>query len=186
MLTIYLAGAIRDNHQEDIDWRDQMIQALVPYVNVNILQIISPLGGKRFDKKTGAWTLSGVPSHDYHIVSQDFWSVDKCDIIVANFLPLADGYPSIGTLTEWGRSTATSKLRYVIWPTGMQGHQNGKMYPGPHPFITQNMTEMFPSVADCIKFLMHQQLNRTLENTKEPHASKGRITHSNLLHRIIT
>lgn len=153
MLTMYLAGAIRDNHPEDIEWREDIIRRLGWLIDANQLRIISPLGGKSFNKETGKWTMSGVPSHIQHIVSQDFWSVDKCDIIVFNFLALKDKYPNIGTLTEWGRSTSSAKLRYIIWPEGVNGHKNLDMYAGVHPFITHNMTEMFTSVEACGDFL---------------------------------
>ena len=43
-LKIYLAGAIRDDHPEDIEWRETFIKALKDTVI-----LLSPLAGKMFD-----------------------------------------------------------------------------------------------------------------------------------------
>lgn len=174
-LCMYLAGAIRDNHPEDIEWREYISSKLYPFIGHDMLRILSPLGGKSFDEKTGKWTISGVPSHAYHIVSQDFWSVDRADIIVFNMLPMAEGYQSIGTLTEWGRSTATQKLRYVILPQGFKGHKNLDMYQGPHPFIERNATEIFQTVNECVEFLVrHMPVLAGVDPRFDPYSQEAR------------
>lgn len=145
-LSIYLAGAIRDNNIQDIIWREQAIQAFGDRIIV-----LNPLGGKVKDS-AGLWTVCGVPSDSHLIVRQDFWMVDKADIILANFSSLSEGYPTIGTLTEWGRSTVASKLRYAIWPKDFTGHGNTAMY-GVHPFIAQFAAKLFDSVIAAIDFL---------------------------------
>lgn len=150
MLTMYLAGSIRDNRPEDIAWREQVIDKLYWLVEADQLRIISPLGGKQHDFESGVWTVSGAPSTQQHIITQDFWSVDRSDIIIFNFLALSEKYPSIGTLVEFGRSTSSAKLRYVIARPGYKGHENAAMYAGIHPFIAHNATQVFDSVDACI------------------------------------
>lgn len=154
MLTMYLAGAIRDGRSDDVNWREQMSNALFPLMQNNILRIISPLGGKVYSEKDRMWTISGIQSSAHLIVSQDFWSVDRCDIGVFNMLSIAEKYPTIGTLMEYGRSTARSMLRYVIWPKGETGHTHSDRMYQVHPFIVNNATHVFESVEDCIVFLM--------------------------------
>lgn len=146
--TIYLAGAIRDGHPEDIEWRENIIEGLR-----GLATFINPLGGKKHDKKKGGWTVSGIPSTGKLIVKQDFWSVDRSDILIFNFTGLATSdYKSIGTLVEFGRSTKSSALKYVIIPDKFTGHENGKMY-GLHPFIAENASAMFETPEECLKFL---------------------------------
>lgn len=147
-LTMYLAGAIRDGHPEDFQWREDFIFALRDHP----VQILNPLGGKTHHKDTGLWTVSGIPSSAHFIVDHDFWAVDVSDIIVFNFLALADKYPNIGTLTEWGRSTARPILRYSIWPARFTGHENERMF-GRHPFVDEMSAAVFPDSDSCLDFL---------------------------------
>ena len=152
MLTFYLAGAIRDNRPEDIEWRARLGAQLNEYVTRRKIEIISPLGGKTFNPTTKEWLISGLPSEPRHIISQDFWAVDRADIIVVNLLPMDEGYQSIGTLMEYGRSTITSKLRYVIAPPKFRGSGNA-MYPDIHPFLERTATAIFSDVDTCVGFL---------------------------------
>lgn len=147
-LYMYLAGAIRDGHPEDIQWREDFINGLQDHP----VQILNPLGGKSFDKSTGLWSVSGIPSSAEFIVDHDFWAVDISDIIVFNFLALGDRYPNIGTLTEWGRSTKRAILRYSILPERYSGHENNKMF-GLHPFIARRSAAIFHSTDACLDFL---------------------------------
>jgi hypothetical protein len=153
MLKIYLAGAIRNDHPEDIEWRERMITMLN---HSNHYSFINPLGGKTYDAKTGLWTMAGgfYPTAK-GIKEHDFYGVDHANIIVFNFLSLAEGYPSIGTLTEFGRSTARPCLRYSIVQDGYCGHSNAGMYKV-HPFLAENSAYIFPSVDECIKFMQHE------------------------------
>ncbi len=152
-LKMYLAGAIRDKHPEDIAWRERAISTLSQFVKLGLLKILNPLGGKKYDDKTGLWTMSGVPAKARHIVSQDFWCVDQADIMVVNLTSLNSGYKSIGSLMELGRSTAHSCLRYVILPPEFKGHGNLDMYNQVHPFLDYPMTEVFPDVDTLLEFL---------------------------------
>ena len=144
---MYLAGAIRDNHPEDVSWREDVIHALGDSVSV-----LNPLAGKTFNKSTGVWTMNGLTSSARTIVKQDFWCVDRADIVIANLLALAEGYPSIGTMCEFGRATGKKALIYAIVPEKYTGHENGAMYKL-HPFIEENSTAIFHTVDDLISFL---------------------------------
>jgi len=144
--TIYLAGAIRDAHPEDIAWRERAIVMFQNYATV-----LNPLGGKSKDKN-GKWTMSGIPSTAKTIVKQDFWCVDRADIIVCNLKPLASGYPSIGTLTEFGRATGTGALIFLCVEDKYKGHDNNSMYKL-HPFLEENATVVFTEVDAMLRFV---------------------------------
>jgi nucleoside 2-deoxyribosyltransferase len=148
MITVYLAGAIRDDHPEDIEWRESAITALAEADTL----ILNPLGGKTYNTKTKKWLCHGEPAGAISIVKHDFWCVDRADAVIFNLLSLADGYPTIGSLVEFGRATARGLLIYSIVPTGFTGHENGSMFAGLHPFIEQNSAKLFTSVTDCIEF----------------------------------
>lgn len=143
---VYLAGAIRDTHPEDIAWREDVIRQCA-----GLATFLNPLAGKKLSE--GQWTVSGVPSTPKLIVAQDFWCVDRADIVVANLLSLSEGYPSIGTLMELGRAT-THALIYSIISSSYVGHGNKEMFKGnPHPFIQEKSSHIFPDVPSCITFL---------------------------------
>jgi len=142
---IYLAGAIRDNKPQDIEWREYVIRRLGL-----IAHLINPLGGKEF--KDGKWYVSGVPSTARFIVKHDFYAIDNVDMVIFNFDALQDKYPNIGTLVEFGRATGTGALIYTIVGSDFTGHENGTMY-GLHPFLAENSAEVFETVEACTDFL---------------------------------
>lgn len=146
---VYLAGSIRDGNAEDILWREHAIDVLQ-----DVADIISPLAGKRFDPTSGKWSLYGteVPDAKY-IVHADFWAVDRADIILFDFRSLADGYPSVGTLTEFGRSTARNVLRLAIIAPTYAGHESQRRFVGLHPFLEQNVAKTFGGPKDAIGFV---------------------------------
>jgi nucleoside 2-deoxyribosyltransferase len=144
---IYLAGAIRDQRTDDISWREQFIAALKEYAI-----LLNPLGGKSYDPETNKWTMNGIESSSRTIVQQDFWCVDRADIVVFNFLALAEGYPNIGTLVEFGRATARGALIYSIIAPTYRGHANSGMY-SLHPFLAEPSCVVFRSPEDCLAFL---------------------------------
>lgn len=146
-LTVYLAGSIRDDKPGDIGWREKTINALVDKAI-----FLNPLGGKTFDPDTKEWLASGlVPGADF-IVDHDFWCVDHIDAAIFNFLSMADGYPTIGSLIEFGRATKGSNLLYSIVPKNFKGHENVKLF-HLHPFIEKNSAAIFNDVDSCIEFL---------------------------------
>lgn len=147
--TIYLAGAIRDDHiEEDSAWREAIIDACG-----DLAVFLNPLAGKKFNPKTRKWDLHGlIPAADL-IVHQDFWCVDHCDILLANFTSLSDKYPTIGTLCEFGRSTHVPKcIRYSIIDVNYTGHDNKGIFKL-HPFLEKNSAVIFNSVADALEKL---------------------------------
>lgn len=146
--SVYLAGSIRDNIPEDIAWRERAIKRLGDYATV-----LNPLAGKTFNETTGAWQLYGFTSPDSkYIVHADFWCVDRADIILFDFRSLAEGYPSLGTMTEFGRSTVRSILRLAIIPEDFKGHENTRHFKGLHPFLEQNVAKVFQGTDDAIEF----------------------------------
>lgn len=149
--TVYLAGAIRDGNSGDIEWREKLMtvcQGLAVFLN--------PLAGKEHNIKTGSWSINGVTPNGKFIVKHDFRAVDVADVCVFNFLCLADKYPTIGSLIEFGRATNRSNcLLYSIVPSNYIGHGNAMLYKL-HPFIEENSAVIFNEVDTCISFLKKQ------------------------------
>jgi hypothetical protein len=144
---VYLAGAIRDGVDADINWREGIVSALGDKA-----LFLNPLGGKTYhpDSPTGDWIgrwrmANNVVPVGSVIVPHDFWCVRQADVVLANFESMAEGYPSIGTLVEWGYACALGKLRYAIAPEGSAA--------ATHPFIVENATVVFPNVPVAIAFL---------------------------------
>lgn len=145
--TIYLAGAIRDHHPEDVKWRERTIDVLQGHAT-----ILNPLSRKTFNPHDEMWEMSRIPATAAHIVKQDLWCIDRADIVVANLLSLSEGYPSIGTMMELGRATATNSLIYAVVSPGYNGSKNPGVFKV-HPFLEQLIAQAFPSVEDMLEFL---------------------------------
>ena len=151
-LVIYLAGSIRDDKPADIEWREQVITAMQDLP----VTFLNPLGGKQYDAATRIWTMGTThQASATMIVKQDFWCVDRSDIVIFNFIALAEGYPNIGTLVEFGRATKAGALIYSIIPKEYTGHENPTMY-RLHPFLEQNSAGIFHGVEECVEFLQVQ------------------------------
>ena len=147
--TVYLAGSIRDTIPEDTAWRERAIDRLG-----SVAQILSPLAGKTFDTRTGLWWLYGYVEPDAkYIVHADFWCVDRADILLVDFRSLQDGYPSIGTLMELGRSTNRSCLRVGVVSELYTGHDNAQHFTELHPFLSQNCAKVFNTMDQAIEFV---------------------------------
>jgi hypothetical protein len=161
---IYLAGSIRDGVPEDFLWRERAI-AKIPSANTTIF---SPLAGKSYDPETKKWWLYGdnVPTSRY-IVHADYWCVDRADMLLVDLRSLADGYPSIGTVAEWGRSTARSILRLVTVAPNQKGAN--AMF-GLHPFIAEHAAQVFTDVDQMIAFAARH----VLAVTEDPRADLAR------------
>lgn len=145
---IYLAGAIRNNRYDDIAWREEVI------ANLNGLAIfLNPLAGKVFDPKTEKWTIyNGTPSMGSYFVKKDFWCVERADMVIFNLNCLVEGYPTIGSLIEFGRTTGTGALIYTIIDPTYTGHTHKDDFKL-HPFIEENSAMVFQDVASCVSFL---------------------------------
>lgn len=143
---VYLAGSIRDGVEEDIAWRERAIDALQSERCI----IFSPLAGKKYEPETKLWTLYGksVPDSKY-IVHADYWCVERSDLILFDFRSLATGYASIGTMSEWGRSTAYNILRLSTVAPNQKGAN--AMF-GLHPFLEQHSAKVFNDVDEMIGF----------------------------------
>jgi nucleoside 2-deoxyribosyltransferase len=146
MVTIYLAGAIRDGRLDDIEWREKMISRLL-----DDAWILNPLASKHYDPATNKWTLAGRRVTAHSIVKYDFDSVKRADIVVANLLSLSERYPSIGTLIELGAAAAQGKLIYLIMEKKYTGHENAIFTM--HPFLQEMAADIFESVDEAIEFL---------------------------------
>lgn len=144
---IYLAGAIRDHRDEDWEWRERVIEKLS-----EVADFINPLGGKTFNKTTKTWLMSGQLTTSKGIVTHDFWAVDHVDIVIFNFKALSEKYPNIGTLVEFGRSTARPVLIYSIIEADYKGHDNQAMFKL-HPFLAESSAMVFTTVDECIAYL---------------------------------
>jgi nucleoside 2-deoxyribosyltransferase len=145
--TIYLAGAIRDGRMEDINWRERVIDELGGQAN-----FLNPLGGKVYDPVTKNWTMSGFQAGAKVIVKHDLYCVSHSDIVIANLTSLSEGYPTIGTLMEFGAAVGQGKLIYSIIEPGYKGHENTALYKL-HPFLSENSAMVFTSVEEAIRFL---------------------------------
>ncbi len=147
-ISIYLAGAIRDGHPEDIEWREDVIRRLAALP----VRILNPLAGKHYDEVSKTWTVSGVPSTAKLITRHDKWYLEHSDAVVFNFRALSQGYPNIGTLVEFGMAVARGALIYVIVDADYTGHENVKMY-HLHPFLNEFASVVFHDVDACVAFL---------------------------------
>ena len=154
MVTIYLAGAIRDTHAEDIQWREFLISRIEHKHALNV-SILNPVGNKTYNPSTREWKMSGIHAGAKEIFAQDLWCVRRADIIIANFNSFKDGYPSIGTVMEVGAAAGIGgKLVYSILDKdssfGVENTGNFKL----HPFLEQSSSAIFPSVDALVDFLV--------------------------------
>lgn len=155
---IYLAGAIRDNHPEDISWRERVINELGDKATW-----LNPLAGKTFDPESKLWTMSGILPVASVIVPHDFWMVEHSDAIIFNLKAMSEGYPNIGTLVEFGHATALHPrpLIYSVVDAEINNNPNSalkpqqKMFAGLHPFLAVNSAIVFPTMDKLISFLVH-------------------------------
>jgi len=150
MITLYLAGAIRDGHPEDIDWREKLITQLTPIQGVSIL---NPVGNKTYNLMNGEWQVAGNPVTSHGIVTQDLWCIHRTDIIIANCTALSEGYPMIGTMIELGAAVGMGgKLIYTVIDPTFMGHENSEMFTL-HPFLKEVSSEVFGTLQEMSHFL---------------------------------
>lgn len=142
-VTIYLAGAIRDRVLADLAWRDEMCCALEHYASAGLVHLFNPHRANEFVSLQAEVGSRRSKAADRYIFDVDLSAVQQSDVLVANFLSLADGYPSMETFIEWGLSLAQRILRFAIWPEGVELH----------PFIEQSVTLLFRSPDAVTEFL---------------------------------
>lgn len=144
---IYLAGSIRDDHPEDIAWRERFITLLAQDA-----VLLNPLGGKQRDAN-GVWCMSDRVASAPRIVAQDMWCVRQADLVIANFSSFADNYPSIGTVMEVGAAAALNKMIYAIVKPGTGETANPKNF-RLHPFISELCADVFESEDIAAAFMV--------------------------------
>ena len=139
-LRIYLAGAIRDGRAEDIEWRERIISDLA-----GMATWLNPLGDRWYDPHTGHWSMSGITPSASIIVPHDFWMVEHSDIIIFNLTAMAEGYPNIGTLVEFGHATALHP-RPLLYTVTSQPQRL-------HPFLSESSAAVFGFMVTLTDFL---------------------------------
>ena len=135
-MTAYLAGAIRG--PEDYIWRKQFVEE---YQDELLFRIPSDLVTSDMSK------LRKFGSAAYMTYRTDLDLIDRSDIIIANLLPMAEGYPSEGTMFEIGYSRAKGKLIFAVADAKRKEH----------PFIAFGIDGVYSSFEELSGFL-HQYL----------------------------
>jgi len=145
-VTVYLAGAMRDNRiEEDSQWREDIIEACQ-----GLAIFLNPMAGKSFNRKTKEWDFCGMEPTADVIVRHDFWAVQRADIVLFNFKALSQDYPMIGSLIEFGHGTASphTKLLWSIIDADYAGHDNTGF--NLHPFLEKNSALIFHSFDEAL------------------------------------
>jgi nucleoside 2-deoxyribosyltransferase len=135
-MTVYLAGAIRG--PEDYVWRKQFVEE---YKDELLFRIPSDLATLDVSK------LRKFGPAAYMTYRTDLDLIDRSDIVVANLLPMASGYPSMGTMFEIGYSRAKGKLIFIVADDIRKAH----------PFIAFGGDGVYPSFEELGVFF-HQYL----------------------------
>lgn len=155
-MNIYLAGAIRDGNESDIQWREKLVAVLGeqnPPFGAPVT-VLNPLAGDSFNVETRKWSGCGRASTAKAIYKRDLWYVRQADLIVANLTSLAEGYPSVGTLMELGVAVGMGrKMIALIVPKGYKGHENAGMY-ALHPFLAESAMEVFETPEELTDWLV--------------------------------
>jgi nucleoside 2-deoxyribosyltransferase len=135
--TIYLAGPIRG--VEDYVWRKAFVEE---YKNELTFRIPSDVVTMDMSK------LRKFGPSAYMTYRTDLDLIDRSDIIVANLLPMVEGYPAIGTLFEIGYARAKNKLIFILAFDKQKEH----------PFLAFGADGLYPSMEALGEFL-HKYLN---------------------------
>ncbi len=137
---IYLAGAIRDDHPADTEWRQYVRRSIGGAFGFHILD---PLDGKTYDEAHG-WLMHGsVKATGDIFVHRDLAMIHRADVVLANLSALADGYPCIGTLMELGIAMERRLLTVVV----------GSYATCNHPFIASMAYRRVATVDAAIDWL---------------------------------
>lgn len=140
-MTIYLAGAIRDKTPYDLEWRDYATRQLV----AGGAAVLNPLSGQ-YETTQDGWFFNGVPAASRTMVARDLYQLRKADCVLANLLPMADGYRSIGTLLELGVALERRQLVVLVGPPEVTGH----------PFLTELAYATFTDLDTALQFLTRE------------------------------
>jgi|SRR5208282_4005121 len=134
--TVYLAGPIRG--EQDYVWRKQFVNE---YENEMQFRIPSDIITMDMNK------LRNFGPAAYMTYRTDLDLIDRSEIVVANLLPMADGYPAIGTLFEIGYARAKGKLIFIVADAKRKEH----------PFLAFGADGLYPGFEELGEFL-HQYL----------------------------
>jgi nucleoside 2-deoxyribosyltransferase len=132
---VYLAGPIRT--AEDYVWRKRFTEEYAGRFLFRIPSDIVTAGMKVND----GLTVFGPKA--YMTYRTDLDLIDRSDILVANLLPMADGYPAIGTLFELGYARAKGKLIFIVADDKRKEH----------PFLAFGADGVYPSFRALRVFL---------------------------------
>ena len=141
---VYLAGPIRN--EDDYIWRKQFVEEYAGKLQFRIPSDI--LTHDITSANTANGKLRSFAPAAYMTYRTDLDLIDRSDIVVANLLPMADGYPAIGTLVEIGYSRAKGKLIFIV------ADEIRKQ----HPFLAFGADGLYPSFEALGKYL-HQYLD---------------------------
>jgi nucleoside 2-deoxyribosyltransferase len=135
--SVYLCGPIRGEH--DYVWRKQFVNEYGSQMQFRIPSDIVTMDTTKLHKFGPA---------SYMTYRTDLDLIDRSDIVVANLLPMADGYPAIGSLFEIGYARAKGKLIFIVADEKRKEH----------PFLAFGADGLYPSFEGLAKFL-HQYLD---------------------------
>jgi nucleoside 2-deoxyribosyltransferase len=133
----YLCGPIRDDR--DYLWRKEFVEE---YEGRMQFRIPSDIITDDLSK------LSRFSPASYMTYRTDLDLIDRSDILVANLLPMADGYPAIGSLFEIGYARAKGKLIFIVADSKRKEH----------PFLAFGADGLYSSFEELGKFL-HEYLS---------------------------
>jgi nucleoside 2-deoxyribosyltransferase len=135
--TVYLAGPIRG--VEDYLWRKDFVEEYKYELTFRIPSDVITMDMSKLRKFGPA---------AYMTYRTDLDLIDRSDIIVANLLPMAEGYPAIGTLFEVGYARAKNKLIFILAFDKQKEH----------PFLAFGADGLYPSMEALGEFL-HKYLS---------------------------
>jgi nucleoside 2-deoxyribosyltransferase len=142
---IYLCGPITGCSYEEV--QNYYTQAQLD-LGGHSMEVISPLRGKDYLRNE---VKLGKSYEDYHlstmrgIVARDYFDVDRCDIVLANFLGAKS--ISIGSVSEIARAHAKGKL--IVLAMEKEGNLHD------HPFITEQVGFRVPTLQQATGIIRH-------------------------------
>jgi nucleoside 2-deoxyribosyltransferase len=136
--SVYLAGAIRT--EQDYVWRKDFVRE---FKNKFLFRIPSDIITMGVNKGMGQFNPTA-----YMTYRTDIDLIDRSEIVVANLLPMADGYPSIGTLFEVGYARAKGKLLFIVADAKRKEH----------PFLAFGADGFYANFGELYDFL-HRYLD---------------------------
>jgi nucleoside 2-deoxyribosyltransferase len=141
---VYLAGPIRD--ECDYIWRKEFVEEYAGKFLFRIPSDIITSDITKANLEKGKLRKFGPAA--YMTYRTDLDLIDRSDVIVANLLPMASGYPAIGSLFEIGYARAKGKLIFIVADDKRKAH----------PFLAFGADGLYPSFEELGKFL-HKYLD---------------------------